>query len=97
VIPLAKYFGDHSRFQYKTFCDSGLPTGSGTVESAIRRVINLRIKGTGLFWKREHAENIIFLRSLVLTGKLKNACRKGFGVVRNMFDNNTISDLPLAA
>ena len=93
---LNDYFGDHSRFQYKTFRDNGLPTGSGTVESAIRRVINLRIKGTGLFWKREHAENIIFLRSLVLTGKLKNACRKGLGIVRNMFDNNTIGDLPLA-
>ncbi len=94
---LNEYFGDHSRFQYKTFRDNGLPTGSGTVESAIRRVINLRIKGTGLFWKREHAENIIFLRSLVLTGKLKNACRKGLGIVRNMFDNNTIWNLPLAA
>ncbi len=95
---LNEYFGDHSRFQYKTFRDNGLPTGSGTVESAIRRVINLHIKGSGLFWKREHAENIIFLRSLVLTGKLKNACRKGLGVVvRNMFDNNTIGDLSLAA
>jgi len=94
---LNDYFGNHSRFQYKTFRDNGLPTGSGTVESAIRRVINLRIKGTGLFWKREHAENIIFLRSLVLTGKLKNACRKALGVVRNMFDNNTIGNLPLAA
>jgi len=94
---LNDYFGDHSRFQYKTFRDNGLPTGSGTVESAIRRVINLRIKGTGLFWKREHAENIIFLRSLVLTGKLRNACRKGLGIVRNMFDNNTIEDLPSEA
>ena len=94
---LNDYFGDHARFQYKTFRDNGLPTGSGTVESAIRRVINLRIKGTGLFWKKEHAENIIFLRSLVLTGKLKNACRKGLGIVRNMFDNNTIENLPLAA
>ncbi len=94
---LNEYFGDHSKFQYKTFRDNGLPTGSGTVESAIRRVINLRIKGTGLFWKREHAENIIFLRSLVLTGKLRNACRKGLGVVRNMFDNNTIENLPLVA
>jgi hypothetical protein len=93
---LNEYFGDHSKFQYKTFRDNGLPTGSGTVESAIRRVINLRIKGTGLFWKREHAENIIFLRSLVLTGKLKNACQKGLRIVRNMFDNNTIKGLPLA-
>ncbi len=90
------YFGDHAKFQYQKFRSNGLPTGSGTVESAIRRVINLRIKGTGLFWKREHAENVILLRSLVLTGKLKNACRKGLEIVRNMFNNNTIKDLPLA-
>jgi len=94
---LNDYFGYHTRFQYKTFRDNGLPTGSGTVESAIRRVINLRIKGTGLFWKKEHAENIIFLRSLVLTGKLKNACQKGLGIVRKMFDNNTLENLPLVA
>lgn len=94
---LIEYFGNHYKFQYKTFRDSGLPTGSGTVESAIRRIINLRIKGTGLFWKRENAENMIFLRSLVLTGKLKNACRKGLGLVRNMFDKKTIEDLPMAA
>ena len=94
---LNDYFGEHSRFQYATFRYNGLLTGSGTVESAIRRVINLRIKGTGLFWKREHAENIIFLRSLVLTGKLRNVSRKGLGIVRNMFENNIIHDLPLAA
>lgn len=89
------YFQEHDRFQYSTFHDNGLPTGSGTVESAIRRVINLRIKGPGLFWKREHAENILFLRALVLTGKLKNACRKGLGLVRKMFDNNRLGDLPV--
>lgn len=94
---LDEYFGNHDRFQYKTFREKGLPTGSGTVESAIRRVINLRIKGAGLFWGREHAENMIFLRSLVLTGKLKNACQKGLGIVRNMFDNNVLENLPLAA
>lgn len=94
---LNDYFGEHWRFQYATFRENGLPTGSGTVESAIRRVINLRIKGTGLFWKRDHAENIIFLRSLVLTGKLRNASRKGLGIVRNMFENNIIDDLPFAA
>ncbi len=94
---LNNYFGKHSRFQYNTFFNNGLPTGSGSIESAIRRVINLRIKGSGLFWKREHAENIIFLRSLVLTGKLKNACSKGLGIVRKMFDNKMIENLPLVA
>ncbi len=91
------YFQEHARFQYNAFHDKGLPTGSGTVESAIRRVINLRIKGPGLFWKREHAEDVLFLRSLVLTGKLKYACKKGLGLVRNMFDNNALADFPLAA
>lgn len=94
---LSEYFGNHAKFQYQTCRDHGLPTGSGTIESAIRRVINLRIKGSGLFWKKEHAENIIFLRSLVLTGKLKQACQKTLSVVRNMFNNNIIEDLPLTA
>jgi hypothetical protein len=94
---LNDYFGDHSKFQYKTFRNDGLPTGSGTVESAFRRVINLRIKGSGMFWKRENAEKIIFLRSLVLTGKLKNACRRALNIVRKMFNNNILEDLPMAA
>jgi len=94
---LNNYFEDHSKFQYKVFLDSGLPTGSGSIESAIRRVINLRVKGAGMFWKRKNAEHIIFLRSLVLTGKLKNACRKTCGIVREMFRNNTLEDLPMAA
>jgi hypothetical protein len=94
---LNDYFGDHSKFQYRTFSEQGLPTGSGTVESAIRRVINLRIKGTGLFWKKDNAENIILLRSLVLTGKLRNACRVVSGKVKNMYYNNTLTDFPMAA
>jgi hypothetical protein len=94
---LNNYFGVHSKFQYKAFLDNGLPTGSGSIESAIRRVINLRVKGAGMFWKRKNAENVIFLRSLVLTGKLRNACRKTCDIVKNMFNNNILKDLPMAA
>ncbi|MDQ6993526.1 MAG: hypothetical protein Q9M31_08620, partial [Mariprofundus sp.] len=94
---LSEYFGNHAKFQYQTFSDNGLSTGSGTIESAIRRVINLRIKGTGLFWKKEHAENILLLRSLVLTGKLKQTCQKALGMVKIMFDNDKLEDLPMVA
>jgi hypothetical protein len=94
---LSTYFGDHSKFQYKLFRENGLPTGSGTVESAIRRVINLRVKSAGMFWKRENAEKMIFLRSIVLTGKLKTACHKALGVVKDMFTNNVLDDLCFAA
>ena len=94
---LDTYFGDHSKFQYKLFRENGLPTGSGTVESAIRRIINLRVKGAGMFWRRENAEKMIFLRSIVLTGKLKTACHKALGIVRDMFTNDALDDLCFAA
>ena len=94
---LDNYFGDHSKFQYKVFKENGLPTGSGTVESAIRRVINLRVKSPGMFWKRKNAEKMIFLRSIVLTGKLRTLCDKTLGIVKDMYKNNVLDDLYFAA
>ena len=60
------------RMQYATFRLLNLPTGSGCVESAIRRVINLRLKSPGIFWKRETAEVMLFLRSTLLCGRWDN-------------------------
>lgn len=57
------------RMQYARFRELNLPCGSGAVESAIRRVINLRLKGPGLFWTREMAENFLFLRAQLLSGR----------------------------
>ena len=43
------YFRDnYHRMQYSAFKHLGIPTGSGCVESAIRRVINLRLKSPGI-------------------------------------------------
>ena len=55
--------------QYAAFRHLQLPTGSGCVESAIRRVINLRLKSPGIFWKRQTAEVMLFLRSALLCGR----------------------------
>jgi len=87
---LDTYFGDRKMFEYRAFKEKGLPLGSGTVESAIRRVINLRIKGCGIFWKRENAEKMILLRSLVLTGRLEIALEK---VSQNLEFLNPQNDL----
>jgi hypothetical protein len=46
-----------------------LPIGSGAVESAIRRVVNLRIKGPGIFWHRDHAESMLMLRAFHKAGR----------------------------
>ena len=44
------YFNKNkTRMQYSTFKTKGIPTGSGFVESAIRRVINMRLKSAGSF------------------------------------------------
>ena len=60
---------NQKRMQYARFKKEGLPCGSGCVESAIRRVINLRLKAPGSFWKREMAEYFLFLRSQLLSGR----------------------------
>ena len=55
--------------QYQTLKEQNLPCGSGSVESAIRRVINLRLKAAGTFWKSERAEIFLFLRSQLISGR----------------------------
>lgn len=46
-----------------------LPIGSGSVESAIRRVVNLRLKGPCIFWCKENAEAILLLRCYWKAGR----------------------------
>ena len=46
-----------------------IPLGSGAIESAIRRVVNLRLKGNGLLWKIENAEALLALRAAVLSDR----------------------------
>jgi hypothetical protein len=54
---------------YGTVRERKLPIGSGAVESAIRRVVNLRIKGPGIFWHRDHAESMLMLRAFHKAGR----------------------------
>ncbi len=63
------FLKNKDRMQYSQFKTMGLPQGSGSVESAIRRVINLRLKSCGSFWKKENAEIFLFLRSQLISGR----------------------------
>ena len=65
-----EYFETHaSRMQYAHFKALHIPQGSGAVESAIRRVINLRLKAPGTFWTPAMAESFLFLRSQLICGR----------------------------
>ena len=59
--------GEAGRLSYPTFRRHGLPLGSGAIESSIRRVINLRLKGNGIFWLEENAEAVLALRATVVS------------------------------
>jgi len=61
--------GDAGRLKYPTFRGLGLPLGSGAIESSIRRVVNMRVKGNAIFWRQESAEAILQLRAQVLTNR----------------------------
>lgn len=57
------------RMDYAAMAERNLPLGSGAMESAIRRVVNLRLKGAGIFWHEESAEAVLLLRSYYKAGR----------------------------
>ena len=64
------YFEKHqNRMNYKLFRHQKWLCGSGAVESAIRRIINLRFKAPSSFWLEEHLEPLAFLRAAFLSGR----------------------------
>ena len=57
------------RLRYDSFRFRGVPLGSGAIESTVRRLINLRLKGTSTFWEEANAEAVVQLRAAVLSGR----------------------------
>jgi hypothetical protein len=67
-----RYLRKHSdagRLRYDCFRFRGLPIGSGAIESTIRRVINLRLKGNSIYWTEDNAEAVFQLRAAVVSGR----------------------------
>jgi hypothetical protein len=79
------FLENYHRMQYAAFKYFNAATGSGCVESAIRRVINLRLKSPGIFWKRQTAEVMLFLRSTLLSGRWKIMLKNLFADGRGQF------------
>lgn len=75
-INYLEHHGEAGRLDYAKFRRRRLPVGSGAIESAIRRVINLRMKGNSIFWKQENAEGMLVLRGLVLSRRWKETFAK---------------------
>ncbi len=65
--------GEAGHLDYGRFRRRGVPLGSGAIESAIRRVINLRLKGNSISWYEGNAEGMLVLRCLVLSNRWDEA------------------------
>lgn len=71
------YFVDRRELmRYADFKARGIPLGSGGVESAIRRVVNLRLKGPSIFWRGPNAERMLHLRSYLKAGRWDELMRR---------------------
>lgn len=65
-----RYLEKHAEdghLNYRDYRQRGVPMGSGAIESAIRRVVNLRMKGNGITWYEENSEGMLALRAAALT------------------------------
>ena len=64
------YFVKHrTHMAYDRIAQLNLPIGSGAIESAIRRVVNLRLKGPAIFWCKQNADALLMLRAFYKAGR----------------------------
>lgn len=68
VDRLGFYVWDRSDLiAYKKHRREGRNIGSGAIESLCKQVFSMRMKGPGMFWSEEGAENLMALRTLYVT------------------------------
>ncbi len=63
------------RMRYVTLEARKLPIGSGQVESAVRRVVNLRLKAPGSFWRETTVSGLMHLRAAFKAGRWDEVMR----------------------
>lgn len=64
------YFEKHrERMRYTAMDRRRLPVGTGPVESAVRRVINLRFKAPSIFWEADTVDDLMHLRAAFKAGR----------------------------
>jgi hypothetical protein len=77
------YLLKHSHAGHMNYADAKrlkLPIGSGVIESTVRRVVNLRLKGASVYWKESNAEDMLLLRCLYKAKRWKNIQKQGITI-----------------
>ena len=63
------FVSNKNRMRYQILKEQNLPIGSGAIESVVRRVVNLRLKGASIYWLEATAEAMLLLRSYYKAGR----------------------------
>jgi hypothetical protein len=58
-----------NQMQYPLFQQQGWPIGSGIVESGNKLVVEARLKGAGMHWKRENVDSMLALRNIICSDR----------------------------
>lgn len=70
LMKLFQYFvRNRERIRYDVYEQRKQPIGSGIVESAVRRVINLKLKAPSIFWNTDRLERVLQLRCILMAGR----------------------------
>lgn len=65
-----------ARMRYAECRTRGYPIGSGTVESACKRLIGARMKGAGMCWGKPGAQGVLTLRAELLSERWEQSWTK---------------------
>ena len=68
-IELSYFEGHRRRMNYPKYRAKGMMIGSGPVESACKVVVGQRLKQSGMRWTQSGADNILALRTAVMSGQ----------------------------
>ena len=78
---LTYFRNQRSRMRYAQYLRDGLPIGSGVVEAACKTLVTHRLKRSGMRWEIAGGQAILTLRSVIQSGRWKNA----WSLLRNGF------------
>jgi hypothetical protein len=79
-----EYLNTHKhRMPYWQLKQRALPIGSGVMESAIKQVATMRLRGPGMKWTRAGADGMLTLRAAVLSDSLDATVQRRLHTLRN--------------
>jgi hypothetical protein len=70
---LSYYTTHQGRMEYAAYRARGLQIGSGSVESGCKQLVTARLKGAGMIWDAEGAEQVAVVRAWLKSGRWAEA------------------------